>query len=212
MITKEQVKEILTKNPAGITKEELKFVFGIFCLSIKEYEKSEHNLWFEVHFERIYIAQIRYGIKGGMSFSNEYVNMGDGCHGVTMGTVNNTANLLKIFINMFYDNLLKQANYAPLYNEETSQFESLEQAQEYLEYVQSIKNLTVKMTYRVGLGNVEVPDDVYDSLVKCYDEGGNVPIPNKSDEDSAEASEWLSDNIREADAMDWEYEIEDFEE
>jgi len=39
---------------------------------------------------------------------------------------------------MFYDNLLKQANYAPLYNEETSQFESLEQAQEYLEYVQSI--------------------------------------------------------------------------
>ena len=39
MITKEQVKEILTKNPAGITKEELKFVFGIFCLSIKEYEK-----------------------------------------------------------------------------------------------------------------------------------------------------------------------------
>lgn len=41
MITKEQVKEILTKNPAEITKEELKFVFGIFCLSIKEYEKSE---------------------------------------------------------------------------------------------------------------------------------------------------------------------------
>lgn len=73
-----------------------------------------------------------------MSFSNEYVNMGDGCHGVAMGRVNNTADLLKIFINMFYDNLLKQANYAPLYNEETSQFESPEQAQEYLEYVQSI--------------------------------------------------------------------------
>lgn len=73
-----------------------------------------------------------------MSFSNEYVNMGDGCHGVIMGTVNNTADLLKIFINMFYDNLLKQANYELLYNEEASQFESLEQAQEYLEYAQSI--------------------------------------------------------------------------
>ena len=35
------------------------------------------------------------------------------------------------------------------------------------------------MTYRVGLGNVEVPDDVYDSLSKCYDEGGDVPMPNK---------------------------------
>lgn len=45
---------------------------------------------------------------------------------------------LKIFINMFYDNLLKQANYEPLYDEDISQFESLEQAQEYLEYVQSI--------------------------------------------------------------------------
>ena len=61
------------------------------------------------------------------------------------------------------------------------------------------------MTYRVGLGNVEVPDDVYDSLAKCYDEGGDVPMPK-------EASEWLADNIREADAMDWEYEIEDFAE
>lgn len=138
MITKEQVKEILTKNPAVITKEELKFIFGIFCLSIKEYEKSGQNLWFEVHFKRIYIAQIRYGIKGGMSFSNEYVNMGDGCHRVAMGTVNNTADLLKIFINMFYDNLLKQANCEPFYDKEISQFESLEQAQEYLKYVQSI--------------------------------------------------------------------------
>ena len=78
--------------------------------------------------------------------------------------------------------------------------------------MKKIKNLTVKMTYRVGLGNVEVPDDVDDSLAKCYDEGGDVPMPNESDEYSAEASEWLSDNIREADAMDWEYEIEDFEE
>ena len=52
------------------------------------------------------------------------------------------------------------------------------------------------MTYRVGLGNVEVPDDVYDFFAKCYDEGGDVPMPNESDEDSAEAYEWLSDNMR----------------
>ena len=65
-----------------------------------------------------------------------------------------------------------------------------------------IKNLTVNVTYRVGLDNVEVPDDVY----------GVVPNPSESDEDSAKASEWLSDNIREADAMDWEYDIEDFKE
>ncbi len=75
-----------------------------------------------------------------------------------------------------------------------------------------IKNLTVNVTYRVELDNVEVPDDVYDSLANCYDWGGVVPNPSESDEDSAKASEWLSDNIREAYAMDWEYDIEDFEE
>lgn len=160
MITKEQVKEILTKNPAEITKEELKFVFGIFCLSIKEYEKSEHNLWFEVHFERIYIAQIRYGIKGGMSFSNEYVNMGDGCHGVAMGTVNNTADLLKIFINMFYDNLLKQANYAPLYNEETSQLMYVTS-----DYKQEIVLGVDAGTKHVGLSATTKSKELYSSEV-----------------------------------------------
>ena len=78
--------------------------------------------------------------------------------------------------------------------------------------MKKIKSLTVKMTYRVELVNVKVPDAVYDSLAKCYDGSGDVPNPYESDEDSAEASEWLSDNIREADALEWEYEIEDFEE
>lgn len=35
---------------------------------------------------------------------------------------------------------------------------------QYKKEMKIIKNLTVKMTYRVGLGNVEVPDDVYDFL------------------------------------------------
>lgn len=78
--------------------------------------------------------------------------------------------------------------------------------------MKKIKDLTIKVTYRVGLSDVEVPDKVYDELAKAYDEGGDVPMPGESDKDSVEASEWLSDNIREADAMDWEYEIEDFEE
>ena len=47
-----------------------------------------------------------------------------------------------------------------------------------------IKNLTVNVTYRVELDNVEVPDDVYDSLANCYDWGGVVPNPSESDEDS----------------------------
>ena len=62
--------------------------------------------------------------------------------------------------------------------------------------------------FRVGLGNVEVPDEVYNELAKAYDEGGDVP---EWDDELENAKEWLSDNIREADAMEWEYEIDDFQ-
>lgn len=74
--------------------------------------------------------------------------------------------------------------------------------------MKNIKDLTIKVTYRVGLGNVEVTDEVYNELAKAYDEGGDVP---EWDDELENAKEWLSDNIREADAMEWEYEIDDFQ-
>lgn len=74
--------------------------------------------------------------------------------------------------------------------------------------MKNIKDLTIKVTYRVGLGNVKVPDEVYNELAKAYDEGGDVP---EWDDELENAKEWLSDNIREADAMEWEYEIDDFQ-
>lgn len=76
--------------------------------------------------------------------------------------------------------------------------------------MKTIKDLTVKVTYTVGLGNVQVSDEVYEALAHCYDDGGEVTLDGFDDEANV-ASEWLSDNIREADAMDWEYEVENFE-
>lgn len=71
--------------------------------------------------------------------------------------------------------------------------------------MKTIKDLTVKVTYRVGLGNVEVTDEVYDQLSQCYNEwGGDVPA-------LSETEEWMNDNIRQEDAMEWEFEIEHFE-
>ena len=70
-----------------------------------------------------------------------------------------------------------------------------------------IKDLTIKVTYIVGLGNIEVPDEVYNELAKAYDEGGDVP---GWDDELENANEWLLDNIRQNDAMEWEFEIEDF--
>lgn len=82
--------------------------------------------------------------------------------------------------------------------------------------MKTIKDLTIKVTYRVGLGNVEVPDEVYNALGECYDRGGDVPMPDEcsinGQPELVEAAEWLTDNIRQNDAMDWEFEIEDFNE
>lgn len=74
-----------------------------------------------------------------------------------------------------------------------------------------INDLTIVVTYTVGLGNVEVSDEVYEALSSCYDEGGEVS-PDSFDKHAQIASEWLSDNIHEADAMNLEYEIVDFDE
>ena len=38
--------------------------------------------------------------------------------------------------------------------------------------MKKIKDLTIKVTYRVGLSDVEVPDKVYDELAKAYEEVG----------------------------------------
>lgn len=77
--------------------------------------------------------------------------------------------------------------------------------------MKTIKDLTIKVTYIVGLDNVEVSDEVYDALSQCYYNGGDVS-PNGMTGEEAIAAEWLNDNIRESDAMDWEYEINDFRE
>lgn len=44
--------------------------------------------------------------------------------------------LIKLLVNMFYDNLLSSANYTATYDEEESMFDSPEEASEYLKFVQ----------------------------------------------------------------------------
>ncbi|MBT1285937.1 hypothetical protein [Phocaeicola dorei] len=75
--------------------------------------------------------------------------------------------------------------------------------------MKTIKDLTIKVTYTVGLSNVQVSDDVYEALSNCYDEGGQVTTDGFDNEEQT-ASEWLSDHVHESDAIDWEYEIKDF--
>ena len=71
--------------------------------------------------------------------------------------------------------------------------------------MKTIKDLDVKVTYRVGLGDVKVSEKVYEQLYEIYAKDKEVDIMAMSD--YPEASEWLRNNIREADCCDLEYSI-----
>lgn len=69
-----------------------------------------------------------------------------------------------------------------------------------------IKDLSVTVTYTVGIGDVEVPDKVFEQLDKMAKYGITIGLGNSDEYE--EVFGWLIDNIREDDAMDWEYEVE----
>lgn len=70
--------------------------------------------------------------------------------------------------------------------------------------MKTIKDLDVKVTYRVGLGNVEVSDKVFKQLNEIADKGIEL---DGTGIDYPEANEWLRDNIKESDCCYLEYEI-----
>jgi hypothetical protein len=75
-----------------------------------------------------------------------------------------------------------------------------------------IKDLTCEVTYTVGLGNLKVPDDVYAGLCEMFDKGSKISHISSSEGQSknmVSALEWLRDNIKERDSMDWICEILD---
>lgn len=71
--------------------------------------------------------------------------------------------------------------------------------------MRTIKDLTVKVTYTVGLSDVEVPEEVAKQLEQMADYGFSVEDCESSK--YPEAFDWLAYNIRENDAMDWAYEV-----
>jgi hypothetical protein len=70
-----------------------------------------------------------------------------------------------------------------------------------------VKDLTVKVSYRVGYGGVEMPQKVYDQLVEAQENGDEIEMGGISK--YPDAYEWLSDNIKERDCMDWSAEIDE---
>lgn len=71
----------------------------------------------------------------------------------------------------------------------------------------TVKKLTVKVTYQVGLGDLKMPKNVYDQIVEAANEGDEIDLSDSRK--YSDASDWLSANIRERDCFDWVVEIKD---
>lgn len=70
-----------------------------------------------------------------------------------------------------------------------------------------VEDLTVKVTYKVGLGDLEIPKNVYEQLQSAFNEGKELdPSDTRF---YPEAALWLSDNIKERDCMEWSAEVEE---
>ncbi len=70
----------------------------------------------------------------------------------------------------------------------------------------TVKDFSVKITYRVGLSNVDMPEEVYEQISEAYDNGDEI---DPCGIEYTAAAEWLSNNIKERDCTDWEAEIEE---
>ena len=71
--------------------------------------------------------------------------------------------------------------------------------------MKTIKDLSVTVTYSVGLGGVEVSEKVFEQLNEIADNGTEV---DGTGMEYPEATEWLRDNIKESDCCELKYLIE----
>lgn len=77
--------------------------------------------------------------------------------------------------------------------------------------MKKIKELSVSVTYKVGLMDLNVPDNIYSGLEKIEERGGLNDLELNEDDDIIDAADWISENIKEKDCFAWEYEIDELE-
>lgn len=78
--------------------------------------------------------------------------------------------------------------------------------------MKTIEKLTITITYTVGLGDIKVPDNVYEELMEAYDNNDTIdPDLIKTLKSYSNANDWIIDNIKERDCYNWECEIDNIE-
>lgn len=132
-LTKELIKSIVNKKVAECTKEEITAILKMFGFSVKEYTSRPPkegykvpSVNFEIHYKRNYIIEVSADGASAISYSNEWVNFGEGTDGLCMPT-ENTGTLILLMVNFFVPKLLPNYD-GPEYNEHRDyEYESIEE-------------------------------------------------------------------------------------
>ena len=74
-----------------------------------------------------------------------------------------------------------------------------------------VEDLSIKVTYNVGLGNVKMPKKVYKQLLLASEKFKEID-PTLLEDDFRAAADWLRENIKESDCMDWVAEVDEISE
>lgn len=72
--------------------------------------------------------------------------------------------------------------------------------------MQKVNTLRVEVKYVVELSDFEIPQKLFEEM---EDLQGHTIYPSRAQTEYPEALDWLSENIKEGDAYDWEYEIDE---
>jgi len=142
---KEELRSILSSDPRILNKQQIQKAFAPFSFDIKEFgsisspnplrEKTK-GIHFEIHYKRTFIIEVE--ITNMSHFRNDFIDFGEGSRGVSMGRFNTLSELLSVFINMFYMNILANVEYNAYYNSDHTWFDSEEEAIITLSYVQKL--------------------------------------------------------------------------
>jgi hypothetical protein len=101
-ITTEELTQILAAKPVQANELELKEVFALLGFKLKEYSKASLSPFqsFEVHYRRTYLFKLEVDDTRCLSLSNEFINFGDGCHGMSFGGVDTVKEVIQTVILM----------------------------------------------------------------------------------------------------------------
>lgn len=74
--------------------------------------------------------------------------------------------------------------------------------------MKNIKELRVKVTYEVGLGDLEMPTEVYNEIQEAEENGKDIEMNSLK---YPKAEQWICQNIKERDCVEWKVEVIELE-